>query len=247
MPWMAYDIANTRYDFVSLHADSIVQSAAWRSVVANNWAFGQEGFIDELATAAGVDPYRFRVRLLESGDDVDVGHSNKLSRARLRRVLDLAAAKSGWGRGKRGKGRGQGIAVFPYMHGNSYAALVIDVVVTDGRIKVERAVAAVDVGRVINPSGLRQQIEGGIVWGMTAALYGGIDIQNGRVMNGNFNDTPVVRMNECPRIEVHFIENPGDAPHGSGELSPPLVAPALANAIFAATGKRLRQLPLSLA
>ncbi len=247
MPWIAYDIPNTRYDFVSLHADSIVQSAAWRSVVANNWAFGQEGFIDELAVAAGVDPYGFRVKLLESGDEVDVGHSNKLSRVRLRRVLDLAAEKSGWGRGKKGKGRGQGIAVFPYMHGNSYAALVVDVVVIDGRIRVERAVAAVDVGRVINPSGLRQQIEGGIVWGLTAALYGGIDIQNGRVMNGNFNDTPVVRMNECPPIEVHFIDNPGEAPHGSGELSPPLVAPALANAIFAATGKRLRQLPFSLA
>src|SRR5699024_5912314 len=115
----------------------------------------------------------------------------------------------------------RGIAVYPYMHGDSYCAQVVEVSVTGTEIRVDRVVVAVDCGKVIDPEGVKKQMEGGVVWGLSAALHGGLMLENGAIRNSNFHDYPVLRMNQCPVIEVHFIDQPGPQPCGTGELSPP--------------------------
>jgi isoquinoline 1-oxidoreductase beta subunit len=160
---------------------------------------------------------------------------------RLRRVVELAAEKSEWGKDLP-KGSGRGIAAH-FMFG-AYVAEVAEVTVdSSGGVKVDRVVAVIDCGIVINPSGARAQIEGGILHGLSMTLHGEITIKNGMAVQKNFDDYPLLRIGEAPKIEVHFVENT-ETPSGLGEMSLPSLPAAVGNAIFAATGKRVRRLPI---
>ena len=202
----------------------------WRSVGASQNAFVVESFMDELATAAGRDPYEFRRALLQDP-----------AKARHLRTLELAATKAGWGTPlPAGRARGIAIAEWP----PTTCAEVAEVsVAPDGTVRVHRVVCAVDCGPVVNPDTLEAQMQGGVVFGLSAALYGEITIENGRVKQSNFNDYPVLRIPEMPVVEVYTV-NSTDALGGIGEPSVPPTAPAVCNAIFAATGKRIRSLPI---
>jgi isoquinoline 1-oxidoreductase beta subunit len=226
--YFPYDIANVYLDYVNNNPG--VPSGFWRSVANSQNGFLLESFVDELAHAAGKDPYQYRRQLL-----------NKPIAARLRGVLDLAAEKAGWGK-PLPAGVHRGIAAhFSY---NSYCAQIAEVsVAKDGKVRVPRVVAAIDAGWVVNPEMLKYQIESGIFYGLTAALYGEITIKNGRVEQSNFNDYRIMRMDEMPKVEVHILEGQGEQ-GGGGEPGVPPIAPAVCNAIFAATGKRIRKLPI---
>ncbi len=200
----------------------------WRGVGPTRNAPAIECGIDEAAHLAGQDPVIYRRRLLTG-------------LPRLRAVLDLAAERAGWGTPLE-PGRGRGVAVIADF--GSFAALVADVQVTPGgTVRIDRMVCAVDCGQVINPVILKQQVESGIVYGLSAVLYGRLTVADGAIVEGNFDDSPVLRINECPRIDVHVVQST-ETPGGVGELGTPPVAPAVMNAIFAATGQRLRNLPI---
>jgi isoquinoline 1-oxidoreductase beta subunit len=208
----------------------------WRSVGSTHTAFSTETFIDELAKAANKDPVQFRRALLAT-------HPRHLA------VLDLAAGQAGWDTplapGKTGERRGRGIAVHESF--NSFVAEVAEVTVRkDGTFSVDRVVCAVDCGIAVNPDVIRAQMEGGIGFGLSAALYGAITIKNGAVEQSNFHDYPVLRISEMPKIDVHIVPSAAK-PTGVGEPATPVIAPAVANALAAATGQRLRNLPLKLA
>ncbi len=208
----------------------------WRSVGSTHTAFSTETFIDELAVAAGKDPVAFRRTLLAQ-------HPKHLA------VLELAASKAGWGSplapGKAGEKRGRGVAVHESF--NSVVAQVAEVTVDkDSNFRVDRVVCAVHCGIAVNPDVVRAQMEGGIGFGLSAALHGAITLKNGGVEQSNFHDYPVLRINEMPSVDVHIVAS-SDKPTGVGEPGVPVVAPALANALAAATGKRIRNLPLKLA
>ena len=223
---MPYDAPNLRLAYARQEPGP--QVWFWRSVGHSQNIFFIEGFIDELAQAAGQDPYEFRRGLLGS-------------QPRYKGVLEAAAQKAGWGR-PLPSGVFRGIAVG--MSFGSYVAEVAEVsVAADGTPRVHRVVAAVDCGQVVNPEIVRRQIEGSIVYGLTAALYGKVEIEAGRVKTGNFHDYPMLRMNEMPQVEVHILDS-AEAPGGIGEPGTPPVAPAVVNAIAAATGQRLRSLPI---
>ena len=201
----------------------------WRSVGNSQNAFFSECFVDELAAAGGKDPYEFRRRLLQKAP-------------RHLAVLELAATKAGWG-GALPSGRYRGIAVLNSF--GSYVAEVAEVSVDkkSGKVQVHRVVCAVDCGRTVNPLTIEAQMQGAVVFGLTAALKGEITINKGRVEQGNFDDYQMLRMNEMPKVEVHIV--PSDQPSGGiGEPGTPLIAPAVCNAIFAATRKRIRRLPI---
>jgi isoquinoline 1-oxidoreductase beta subunit len=200
----------------------------WRGVGATRNVPAMEGVIDELAHRAGADPVEYRRRLL-SGNP------------RLLKTLELAAEKSGWAAAPPA-GSGRGVALMEDF--GSFAAMVAEVsVADDGRLTVKRIVCAVDCGQVINPDTVDAQIQSGIVYGLSAALYGRITVENGAVVEGNFDDAPVLRMHEMPRIDVHIVPS-AEPPGGIGEVGTPGVGPALLNAIFVATGTRLRSLPV---
>jgi isoquinoline 1-oxidoreductase beta subunit len=200
----------------------------WRSVGSTHTAFSTEVMIDELAAAAGQDPVEFRRRLLKD-------------HPRHRAVLELAARKSGWGK-PLPKGRARGVALHESF--NSYVAEVVEIALApDGGFKVERVVCAVDCGVAVNPDVVRAQMESGIVFGLSAALYGAITLKDGRVEQSNFSDYALARIHEVPKIEVHIVPSTA-APTGVGEPGVPPLAPALANALRAATGKPVRRLPL---
>ncbi len=203
----------------------------WRSVGHSQNIFFIEGFIDELAAAAGKDPYEFRRALLDK-------------QPRYKAVLEAAAQQAGWGQ-PLPAGVFRGIAVAQSF--GSYVAEVAEVsVAADGTPKVHRVVAAVDCGMTVNPEIIRRQIEGGIVFGLSAALYGKLDFKDGRLEQSNFHNYPVLRLTEMPQVEVHILPS-SEKPGGIGEPGTPPAAPAVVNAIFAATGKRLRQLPIDTA
>jgi isoquinoline 1-oxidoreductase beta subunit len=215
---------------VGLHSPRIdVPVLWWRSVGHSHTAFVVESFIDEAAHAAGKDPFEFRRGLL----------ANK---SRQRAVLELAAEKAGWGK-PLPAGRSRGIAVHESF--GSFISQVAEVSVNpEGRVQVHRVVCAVDCGRIVNPDIIAAQMESGIVFGLSAALHGAITLKNGRVEQGNFDDYPLLRINEMPRVEVHIAPS-REAPGGVGEPGVPPIAPAVANAVFAATGARVRTLPMT--
>jgi len=205
----------------------------WRSVGSSHTAFSTETFLDEVAAAAGKDPYQLRLELLAAHPK----HSG---------VLKLAAEKAGWGSplkaGKAGERRGRGIAVHESF--NSVVAQVAEVTVAkDGSVRVDRVVCAVDCGTAINPDNIRAQVEGGVGFALSAVLHGAITLKEGRVEQSNFDGYPVLRINEMPAVEVHIVPSAAP-PTGIGEPGVPPVAPAVANAIAAATGKRLHRLPI---
>jgi isoquinoline 1-oxidoreductase beta subunit len=199
----------------------------WRSVGHSHSAFVMESFVDELAAAAKQDPLDYRRRLLKN-------HPRHLG------VLNLAAQKAGWGN-LLPKGRFRGLAVHESF--GSFIAQVAEVSLEGSQVRVHRVVCAVDCGVCVNPAGVAANIESGIVFGLSAALYGELRFRDGRVQQSNFHDYPLVRLYEMPRVETHIVPS-AEKPGGVGEPGVPPIAPAVANAVFAATGKRLRRLPL---
>lgn len=221
-----YEIPNI---LVDLHSPKIgVPVLWWRSVGHSHTAFVVESFLDEVAHAAGKDPYEFRRRLLAK-------------HPRLRGVLELAARKAGWGK-PLPQGRARGIAVHKSF--GSFIAQVAEVSLSPaGKVRVHRVVCAVDCGRFVNPGTIEAQMESGIVFGLSAALHGSITLREGTVEQGNFNDYEVLRLNEMPEVEVHIMRSK-EKSGGIGEPGVPPIAPAVCNAIFVLTGKRIRSLPI---
>lgn len=222
-----YDCANRRVEWVTYEPG--IRTWFWRSVGNSQNAFVSESFIDELAWAAGKDPFEYRRDLLSA-------------HPRQRAVLELAAEKAGWGKPVRG-GRARGISVVESF--GSYVAQVAEVSIRDGKPQVHRVTIAADVGTVINPDTVAAQMEGAMVYGLSAALHAKITIKDGQIEQSNFHDYPVLRMNEMPEVDVHIVAST-EPPGGAGEPGTPPIAPAVANAIYALTGKRLRKLPFDL-
>ena len=222
---LPYAIPNLQ---VELHSPkNAVPVQWWRSVGHSHTAFVVETMIDELAHLAGKDPVAYRLDILPAA-------------SRYRGVLQLAADKAAWGKMKLLADHAYGVAVHKSF--NSYVAEIAEVSLENGKIRVHRVVAAVDCGMVINPDGVRQQIESAIVYGLSAALHGAITLENGRVMQSNFNDYAPLRFSEMPQVEVHIVAS-SEPPTGIGEPGTPPIAPAVANAVFALTGKRMRRMP----
>ncbi|WP_244850421.1 xanthine dehydrogenase family protein molybdopterin-binding subunit [Caballeronia sp. SL2Y3] len=225
---LPYDFPNQVIEYVRQEPRH-VPTAFWRGVGPTRGTFVVESFIDELAVQAKIDPVQYRRDLL-----------NKTPRAR--NVLDVATQAAGWGKTSMPQGQGRGVSV---MHAfGSFFSMVADVTVNkDGEVQVNRIVCAVDCGMVVNPNTVEAQVQGGIIFGITAALYSEITIENGRVQQSNFTDYRMLRIDETPPIEVHIVKST-EAPGGIGEPGTAALAPAITNAIYAATGKRLRQLPV---
>jgi isoquinoline 1-oxidoreductase beta subunit len=223
-----YDIPNQSVATV-IH-DTGLRVGFLRSVSHALNVFANESFIDEMAVAAGKDPYEYRLSLLDK-------------QPRFKRVLQLAAEKAGWGK-PLPKGRARGIGL---MEGyETYMAQVAEVSVVDGQIKVHRVVVATDLGMVVNPNIVQQQVESNIVFGLTALLYGNITLKDGRVQQTNFHDYKMLRINETPKIEMVFVKST-EKPGGIGEPGMALLSPTVANAVFALNGQRLRKMPFTLA
>jgi isoquinoline 1-oxidoreductase subunit beta len=232
-----YGIPNYEIDYEM--TETPVPLGWMRSVYALQAAFALESFIDELAAAAKKDPLEYRLHLL--GKDQDLPYfATTWKTARMRGVLQLAAEKAGW-KNPLPAGHYRGIACFGCF--SSYMAEVVEITMENDAPRVHRVVAAVDCGQVVNPSILEQQIQGGIVYALTNALRAKITIENGRVVQGNFDDYAPLRMAEIPTVEVYAVPST-EAPTGIGEPSVPPLAPALCNAIYAATKKRIRSLPI---
>jgi len=224
---LVYDLPNFRVEYVRLEPPGI-PTAFWRSVGPSHNVFVTESFIDEMAAAAKQDAVAYRRALLDKSP-------------RAKAVLDLAAEKAGWGQALP-KGSGRGVSL-QFVFG-SYLAQVAEVEVSkEGTVRVRRVVCAVDCGTVVNPDTVQAQIQSGIIFGATAALYGEITLKNGRVEQTNFDTYQVLRMNQAPAIEVHIVKS-AEPPGGLGESGTSAIVPAIANAIFAATGKRLRKMPV---
>jgi isoquinoline 1-oxidoreductase beta subunit len=223
---LPYDLPNQLVDYVRQEPHAI-PTAFWRGVGPTRSTFVVESFIDELAAEAKVDPVKYRRDLL-----------GKTPRAL--NVLNVAAQAADWGSAVP-KGQGRGVSV---MHAfGSYFAIIVDVAVEQGEVAVKRVVCAVDCGMVVNPNTVEAQVQGGIIFGITGALYSEITIKDGRVQQNNFTDYRMLRIDQTPPIDVHIVKS-SEAPGGIGEPGTAALAPALTNAIFAATGKRLRHLPV---
>lgn len=222
-----YGFPNVLVEYVRKEPPAGITTGFWRGVGHMQNAFPVECFMDELAHLAGADPIAYRQELLEK-------------HPRARHVLALVAQKSGWGT-PLPQGKGRGVAL-TFCFG-SYAAQVSEVTVdADGTVRVDRIVIAVDCGRPISPDTVVAQMQGGSVFGLSAVLYGNISIQNGRVEQGNFDTYRVLRMNEMPVVETHLVDST-ETPGGIGEVGTVMTAPSVLNAVFAATGKRIRRLP----
>jgi isoquinoline 1-oxidoreductase subunit beta len=224
---LSYSLPNLRVEYLRVEPPGI-PTAFWRSVGPSHNVFVTESFMDELAAAANQDPVAYRLALLDKDP-------------RAKAVLELAADKAGWGAELPPRvGRGVSIQnVFA-----TYMAQVAEVEVSkDGAARVRRVVCAVDCGTVVNPDTVRAQIQSAVMFGVTAALYGEITLKNGRVEQSNFDNYQILRMNEAPTVEVHIVQSE-ELPGGMGEAGTSAILPAVTNAIFAATGKRLRKLPV---
>jgi isoquinoline 1-oxidoreductase beta subunit len=223
---LVYELPNFHVEFVRKEPPGI-PTAFWRSVGPSHNVFVTESFIDEMAAAAKQDPLAYRRSLLDKSP-------------RAKAVLDLAAEKAGWGPALP-KGSGRGVSL-QFVFG-SYMAQVAEVEVSKGgTVRLRRVVCAIDCGTVVNPDTVQAQIQSGIIFGATAALYGGITLKNGRVEQTNFDTYQMIRMNEAPVMEVHVVKS-SEPPGGMGETGTSAIVPAIANAIYAATGKRLRKMP----
>jgi isoquinoline 1-oxidoreductase beta subunit len=223
---LPYHIPNVRVTYAKI--DLPITLWFWRSVGSSINAWVTECFVDEMAAAAGKDPVDFRLSLLDA-------------HPRFRRVLETAARESGWGT-PLAAGRARGVAIH-----ESFGSIVAEVAEvslgSDGTPQVHRVVCAVDCGDVVNPDIIRAQMESGIAYGLSAALWGELTIQGGAVKEGNFDSYPVLRIGQMPRVDT-FIVTSGDALGGIGEPGTPPIAPAVCNALFALTGKRIRRLPI---
>lgn len=237
---MPYAIPNVRLEYAAV--PSSVPPLWWRSVEHSFNGFAVECFIDELAAGAGKDPVEFRRGLLVKPANWKPKDEDDPDPSRLRGVLDIAAEKAGWGK-PLPKGKGRGIA--SYHSFGSYIAEAAEVTVSGKDFKIDRIVAAIDCGQVVNPESVRAQAESAIIYGLSAALKNEITIKDGAVEQSNFDGYDPIRIDEAPPIEVHLLKSKED-PGGMGEPALPPAAPAVANAIFAASGKRLRRLPFQL-
>jgi isoquinoline 1-oxidoreductase subunit beta len=234
---LIYSFPSATVEYVM--AETPVPLGWMRSVYALQAGFASESFIDELSAAAQKDPLEYRLHLLSK--DEDIKYFDTIWRtARMRGVLQLAAEKAGWGKSLPA-GHYQGIACFGCF--STYMAEVVEISMENGQPRVQRVVAAMDCGQVVNPNILEQQIKGGVIYALTNALHAQITIDKGRVVQGNFDDYALIRMNEAPVIEAYFVPST-EAPTGAGEPPVPPLAPALCNAIFTATRKRIRSLPV---
>ncbi len=235
-------IANFRLEYAS--AKSAVPRGWWRSVENSSNAFVVQSFMDELAHAAGKDPIAFQLDMMPAGRKVEAkggAAPYPFESDRLRRVIELARDKSNWGK-PLPAGRARGFAAWYAFR--SYVAEIAEVSLDkDGTPRVHRVIAAIDCGQPVNPDGVAAQMEGGIVYGLSAALNGAITIKNGAVEQSNFHDYPLLPIAQMPAVEVHIVPSTA-LPTGTGEPGTPPIAPAVANALFALTGKRARKLPL---
>jgi len=249
--WGVYDLP---YAFPAIETsyhrvDAPVKIGPWRAVYSPASTFARECFLDELAQAAGRDPLAFRLAMLEGPDQVRAGGLT-IDRARLRRVLELVRDRSGWG-GPLPAGRGRGVACNVY-DGETHVAYVAEVSLRSGASAgylpfiVHRMVCAVDCGVVINPLGLEQQVEGSVLWALSN-LKTAITFSGGRADQTGYQDFPVARMSETPAVEVHIVPSHGEQPFGMGEPPVPPAIPAMLNALFALTGRRIRRLPVTAA
>jgi isoquinoline 1-oxidoreductase beta subunit len=221
-----YAVPNTQHDLV-IH-DTGFRVGYWRAVSHNMNVFANESFVDELAKAAGKDPYEYRLGLLKD-------------QPRFVNVLRMAAERAAWGKALPA-GRARGIAL---MEGyDSYIALVAEVSMENGGVRVHKVTVAADVGRMVNPDTVQAQIQSSIVFGMSAGLMQEITLDKGRVQQTNYNNYPVVRMNEAPAMDIMLVKS-AEKPGGIGEPVTALVVPAIANAVATLTGKRVRQLPMT--
>lgn len=231
-------VPNLRLEYVA--ADSAVPRGQWRAIAYSGNVFAVQCFLDEIARAAGTDLYTFLRDLIGAPREVPY-YSRTYDSGRLLGVLERAAQEAGWGTSLP-EGWGRGIAVS--YNQSSFVAEVAEVSVDgEGGVRVHRVIAAIDCGIAVNPSGIEQQVAGSIIDGLSAALYGEITIEEGRVQQSNFDDYRLLRIDACPEIEVHIIPST-ERPTGTGEPPLPPLAPAVANAIFDATGTRIRRLPI---
>jgi len=234
-------VPNLVYEWFAVKSG--VPRGSWRAPAHYANAFAVQSFIDEVAHASGQDALALRRRMLAGAGKLDYKqHGGPVFEpARLAAVLDIVAREVGWGRAVP---KGQGLGLACHFTFGGYAAHAFHVAVSaKGELAITRAVCAVDVGRPINPLGIRAQMEGGTIDGLSTALFQEITVKEGRVVQSNFHDYPLMRMAQAPDVEVHIIDSSAD-PKGCGEMGIPTVAPALANAIFNACGKRIRRLPI---
>ena len=234
---LVYSFPNALLEYVDTQTP--VPLGWMRSVYALQAAFASESFIDELAAAARKDSLEYRLHLLAKDEDIKYFDTTWRS-ARMRGALQLAADKAGWGK-PLPAGHYQGIACFGCF--SSYMAEVVEISMENDQPRVHRVVAAIDCGQVVNPNILEQQIQGGVIYALTNALRAQVTIDKGRVVQGNFDDYAPIRMNEAPAVEAYFVPST-EAPTGAGEPPVPPLAPALGNAIYAATKQRIRALPI---
>ena len=232
-PQTTQGLINTAYRLPNLRVTSILKNThvplgPWRAPGHSQNVFFMESFVDEMAHAAGKDPVALRRELLAHRPD-------------FQRVLDLLVDKGDWGK-PMPAGKGRGIAIHDSY--DSVVGMIAEVAVANGEVKVERVVIACDCGVMVNPRGVETQLEGGMIYGLSAALFGEITIKNGRVVEGNFDTYPVVRLKDAPKTEVYLTPTAGKKWGGVGEPGATMIQPAVTNAIFAATGKRLRSLPI---
>jgi isoquinoline 1-oxidoreductase beta subunit len=234
---LIYSFPNALVEYIQ--TETPIPLGWMRSVYALQVGFANECFIDELATAAGKDPLAYRLHLLAKDEDIKYFDATWHT-ARMRGVLQLAADTAGWGK-PLPEGHYHGIACFGCF--STYMAEVVELSIEQDQPKIHRVVGAIDCGQVVNPNILEQQIQGGVIYGLTNALRAKITVEKGRIVQGNFDDYAPLRMNEIPGVEAHFVEST-EAPTGAGEPPIPPLAPAICNAMYAATKKRIRALPI---